>query len=84
VREYCSNNDESQLIAALELGKMLLAEGCSLLALLSLHYASIVSLFGDSSRQIDIAARLAGANEFLTQVAVPFEMALRPIAHFRP
>jgi hypothetical protein len=73
---YVKNVDEeSQLMAALALGRKLLAEGQSLLDLLTLHHTATKSLLEPGSAAIDIQTRLAKAHDFLTQVAAPFEMA---------
>jgi PAS domain S-box-containing protein len=73
---YVENVDEeSQLMAALALGRKLLAEGQSLLDLLTLHHTAIKSLLEPGSPAVDIQTRLAKAHDFLTQVAAPFEMA---------
>jgi hypothetical protein len=73
---YVENVDEeSQLMAALALGRKPLAEGQSLLDLLTLHHTAIKSLLEPGSPAVDIQTRLAKAHDFLTQVAAPFEMA---------
>jgi PAS domain S-box-containing protein len=73
---YVENVDEeSQLMAALALGRKLLAEGQGLLDLLTLHHTAIKSMLEPGSPAADIQARLARAHDFLTQVAAPFEMA---------
>jgi hypothetical protein len=41
---------KTRLVAVLELGRMILAEGRSLLDLLSLHYASLISLLAEFKR----------------------------------
>jgi PAS domain S-box-containing protein len=73
---YVENVDEeSQLMAALALGRKLLAEGQGLLDLLTLHHTAIKSMLEPGLPAADIQARLARAQDFLTQVAAPFEMA---------
>ena len=69
--------DETQLIAALELGKIALADEVSLLDLLAIHHVSLESLIRGSRRNADVQPLLAKAIEFLAQVAAPFEMAQR-------
>jgi PAS domain S-box-containing protein len=69
--------DETQLIAALELGRTALAEEVGLLDLLAFHHASQESLIPMARRNVDLQPLLAKASEFLTQVAAPFEMAQR-------
>jgi PAS domain S-box-containing protein len=66
--------NESELMTALELGRAALAEERGLLDLLAMHHAQVAVL----TRQLgssDIRSWLARANEFLIQVAAPFEMA---------
>jgi PAS domain S-box-containing protein len=69
--------DETQLVAALELGRTALAEEVGLLDLLAIHHASLESLIPVARRKADVQRLLAKASEFLTQVAAPFEMAQR-------
>jgi PAS domain S-box-containing protein len=69
--------DETQLIAALELGRTALAEEVGLLDLLTIHHVSLESLIQVARRNADVQRLLAKASEFLTQVAAPFEMAQR-------
>lgn len=67
---------ESDLVSALELGKTAIAEGYSLLDLLSIHHTVVASLFAQSSK-LDVQRRLTAANDFLAQAVAPFEMAHR-------
>jgi PAS domain S-box-containing protein len=67
---------EADLMFALELGKVAIAEGYSLLDLLTTHHTLVSSLIAQSSN-LDIQQRLAAANDFLAQAAAPFEMAHR-------
>jgi PAS domain S-box-containing protein len=69
--------DETQLIAALELGRTALAEEIGLLDLLAIHHASQESLIHMARRNVDPQPLLAKASEFLRQVAAPIEMAQR-------
>ena len=69
--------DETQLIAALELGRTALAEEVGLLDLLAIHHASQESLISMARSNADLQPLLAKASEFFTQVAAPFEMAQR-------
>ena len=69
--------DETQLIAALELGRTALAEGVGLLDLVAIHHVSLEWLIRVARRNADTQRLLAKASEFLTQVAAPFEMAQR-------
>ena len=66
--------NESELMTALELGRAALAEERGFLDLLAMHHALLASLM-QPSKGNDIQDRLARANEFLIQVAAPFEMA---------
>jgi PAS domain S-box-containing protein len=67
---------EADLMSALELGKVALAEGYSLLDLLTTHHTLVGSLIAQSSNP-DVQRRLTAANDFLAQAAAPFEMAHR-------
>src|SRR5262249_20547264 len=67
---------EADLMPALELGKAAIAEGYSLLEVLSIHHTLVASLIAQSSN-LDVKQRLIAANDFLAQVAAPFEMAHR-------
>jgi len=67
---------EADLMSALELGKVALAEGYSLLDLLSIHHTLVGSLITQLSTP-DIQQHLSAANDFLAQAAAPFEMAHR-------
>jgi len=67
-------NEEGQLVAALELGRAAFAEGYGLLDMLAIHQESVKSLLGRPSKAVDIQL-LDKASEFLTHVASPFEMA---------
>ena len=69
--------NETQLIAALELGRTALAQGVGLLDLLAIHQVSLESLIRAARRNADVQRLLAQAGEFFTQVAAPFEMAQR-------
>jgi C4-dicarboxylate-specific signal transduction histidine kinase len=69
--------EETLLIAALELGRTAIARGYSLLDLLALHHATAVSVLYCAPRGAEIELLLTRANEFLSQVAAPFEMAHR-------
>ncbi len=70
-------DEESQRVAAFELGRAAVAQEYGLLELLTLHHASVSSLLEQLTGADDIQRRLAKANEFLTQVTAPFEMAYR-------
>src|SRR5262249_24996045 len=67
---------EAALMPALELGKAAIAEGYSLLEVLSIHHTLVASLIAQPS-DLDVEQRLTAANDFLAQVAAPFEMAHR-------
>jgi two-component system sensor kinase FixL len=69
--------EEARLMGAFELGRAALGEGYGLLDLLALHHASVSSLLGQPLPSDGICRRLDRANEFLTQVIAPFEMAYR-------
>jgi C4-dicarboxylate-specific signal transduction histidine kinase len=68
---------ETQRIAALELGRLAIAQGYGLLDLLALHHASVSALREQLPRGGNLQRLLAGVNEFLTQVVAPYEMAYR-------
>jgi C4-dicarboxylate-specific signal transduction histidine kinase len=72
-----SDAGETGLMAAFELGRTMLAEEHSLLDLLTIHHAALASLLERSFDGADIEQRLVKANEFLAEVAAPFEMAHR-------
>jgi signal transduction histidine kinase len=72
-----STAEEAGLMAAFELGRTTLAEGDGLLDLLATHHMVLGALLQRSSDGADVQQRLARANEFLTQVVAPFEMAQR-------
>jgi signal transduction histidine kinase/CheY-like chemotaxis protein len=69
--------DEAGLIGAFELGRTTLAQGHSLLDLLTAHHTVLRALLDGASDGVDVQQRLARANEFLAQVVAPFEMAQR-------
>jgi C4-dicarboxylate-specific signal transduction histidine kinase len=71
------SEEESQRVAALELGRIAVAQEYSLLDLLAVHHAAISSLLEQCADGDDAQRRLARASGFLTQVAAPFEMAYR-------
>ncbi len=74
--EYVAKDGaEGPLIDALELGRSALAEGRSLLDLLSIHHAELPSFAGDAAS--DPGNRFSRAEEFLAQVVAPFEMTNR-------
>jgi signal transduction histidine kinase len=66
---------EQALMDGLELGRIALTEGYGLLDLLSLHHSIVYSLI--EPEVWSFQERLVRANEFLTQVVAPFEMAHR-------
>lgn len=70
-----SDAGETELMTAFELGRSMLAREHSLLDLLAVHHTALASLLERSIDTADIQQRLTKANEFLTQVAAPFEMA---------
>jgi two-component system, LuxR family, sensor kinase FixL len=74
---YLDQAAEAQLIAALELGRTALAEGCGLVDLLALHHSVLGLVIQQSPPGTDTRLLLVHASEFLTQVAAPFEMAHR-------
>jgi PAS domain S-box-containing protein len=76
---YVDNNaaEEAALIAALDLGRAALAEGRSLLDLLSIHHRLVPAFVAKSPTGADIKRRFAKAEEFLAQVVAPSEMANR-------
>lgn len=68
---------EAELMVAFELGRLALAEGYSLLDVLGLHHEVLCTLIKQSWQSADDRQRLTAANDFLIQVAAPFEMAHR-------
>jgi PAS domain S-box-containing protein len=70
-----SESGETELMAAFELGRTMLAEEHSLLDLLAIHHLALASLLQRSVDGADIQMRLVKANEFLAEIAAPFEMA---------
>jgi signal transduction histidine kinase len=68
---------EGPLIDALELGRLALTNGPSLLDLLSMHYGFIFSARSKSLSAKEISRRLAKGDEFLAQLLAPFEMTRR-------
>ncbi|GAA0528037.1 C4-dicarboxylate-specific signal transduction histidine kinase [Rhizomicrobium palustre] len=64
--------DESSLETGLELGRSILEEGHSLVDLLAIHYKAVSS---DVLHSDEVSKKVERANEFLTQVAAPYEMA---------
>lgn len=66
---------EAALMDGLELGRLALTEGYGLLDLLSLHHSVVYSLI--EPEVWSFQERLVRANDFLTQVVAPFEMAHR-------
>jgi signal transduction histidine kinase len=69
--------EEAGLMGAFELGRTTLAQGHSLLDLLTAHHTVLRALLERASDGADAQQRLARANEFLAQVVAPFEMAQR-------
>ena len=72
---HVHQENENALMEGLELGRMALTEGYGLLDLLSLHHTTVHSLI--EPKIWSFQERLVKANEFLTQVVAPFEMAHR-------
>jgi len=70
-------SDEAHLVDALELGRSALASGRSLLDLLSVHQSLVPPMVTRSTKAAEVKRRLARADEFLSQVAAPFEMTHR-------
>jgi C4-dicarboxylate-specific signal transduction histidine kinase len=70
-------NQEAELMVAFELGRLALTEGYSLLDVLGIHHAALWALIEHSPSREDDRQRLGAANDFLIQVAAPFEMAHR-------
>jgi len=68
------DDDERPLAEGYEVGRAVLAEGQSLLDLLSLHRSLMPTLLTDVSRKQEVADRYARADEFLAQAIMPFEM----------
>ena len=69
--------EEDLLLDALEIGRSALTDGCSLMDLLSVHHALVPSMLLRSTQTAEMKRRLARADEFLSQVAAPFEMTHR-------
>lgn len=66
--------DEIHLMAGQDLGRTMLEEGHGLIDLLAIHYKLAPTVAAHSAKNLRKAKR---ANDFLTQVAAPFEMAYR-------
>jgi len=69
--------EEAPLMEAFDIGRNALADGRSLLDLLSVHHSLMSSMLARSIRAGEMKRRLARADEFLNQVAAPFEMTHR-------
>jgi PAS domain S-box-containing protein len=69
--------EEDLLQDALEIGRSALTDGRSLMDLLSVHHALVPSMIMRSTQTAEMKRRLARADEFLSQVAAPFEMTHR-------
>jgi PAS domain S-box-containing protein len=71
------NGSEKGLIGALDLGKAALAEGQSLLDLISTHHHVVPGFITNATTDADVTRRFTRAEEFLAQVVAPFDMANR-------
>ncbi len=68
---------EDLLEDALEIGRSAVSEGCSLMDLLTVHHSLVPTMLMRSTQTAEMKRRLARADEFLSQVAAPFEMTHR-------
>jgi PAS domain S-box-containing protein len=71
------DGEESALIVALDLGKRALAEGSSLLEIVSIHHRLVSAFLAQSASRDQVARCFERAEEFLAQAMAPFEMANR-------
>ena len=71
------DGEEEALMEALDLGKLALSEGKSLLDLVSIHHRLVPEFLAQSPSRTEISRRFERAEEFLAQVVAPFEMANR-------
>jgi PAS domain S-box-containing protein len=69
--------EEEPLVEALDLGKRALAEGRSLLDLVSIHHRLVPAFVAAARSGAEMKQRFARAEEFLAQAVTPFEMAHR-------
>ncbi|HXZ00035.1 MAG TPA: ATP-binding protein [Stellaceae bacterium] len=69
--------EEAALIAALDLGRRALAEGRSLLEIVSIHHRLVPAFLAQPASNDEITRRFERAEEFLEQAVAPFEMANR-------
>ena len=72
-----SNAKDVGSVDGLGLGRAALDEGRGLIDLLSVHQSVVPSLIGGLVSPTEIAAVVAKSEEFLTEVAAPFEMTHR-------
>jgi PAS domain S-box-containing protein len=75
--EASTVGDEELLMEALELGRAALADGRSLLDLVSLHHRVVPGGVVRARSRAEMQRRFSRAEEFLRQVVAPFEMANR-------
>lgn len=77
LREYLSGAGEDALGRAYELGRSALAEGKSILDVLSLHHTALQTVLQDSHDSEEATAKTLGAEAFLAEVLSPYEMTHR-------
>jgi signal transduction histidine kinase/ActR/RegA family two-component response regulator len=72
-----SNREDALCVDVLEVGRSALAGGCGIVDVLALHQSVCSSLIANLTSNQSASNLIEKANDFLTDIVAPFEMALR-------